>query len=87
MMALLITNPFNPRKMLPNWPGASEIYSKLYRILEVLARQEVTIYKNRRGVPVGSQPSERMTEISKALDTGDEEKLKGFALQYGHFLS
>jgi hypothetical protein len=72
--------------MIPDWSGASEIYSKLYAILAVMAKTDVIVYTGRKKRPTGCQPSERMLAITKALDSGNEETLKGFALEYNHLL-
>lgn len=61
---------------LPDWPGASDVYSKLYRRLERMARGghvEVTWFRGR----ARCRSSVDMDRIVKALDRGDEEELKG----------
>jgi hypothetical protein len=62
---------------LPNWPGASEVYSRAYKVLENMAgRGHVTILgKNTRLV------SESMRLLIAALKDGDEEVIKGLLLQ------
>jgi hypothetical protein len=49
---------------LPNWEGASAVYSKAYRIL-------------REYMPGISEPAKDLIE---ALNSGDEERIKGLLL-------
>ncbi len=72
--------------MLPNWPGAAEVYSRAYRTLECMAQSGHVV----RGFiqPVGRglnstviktrqcHVSEEMGELIEALNSGDEETIK-----------
>lgn len=72
--------------MLPDWPGASEVYSRAYRTLEHMAQHGHV--KVGRYQPVGRGldgktimgrqrvVSEEMDELIQALDSGDEETIK-----------
>ena len=62
---------------LPDWPGASVVYSRMYRILEHMARTgHVTI--NRARGRTWCTPSAEMMAATAALDRGDEEACKAF---------
>lgn len=61
---------------LPNWPGASEVYSRAYKVLENMAgRGHVTVLGRR------SHVSDDMNKLIFALNRGDEEVIKGLLLQ------
>jgi hypothetical protein len=61
---------------LPNWPGASEVYSRAYKVLENMAgRGHVTVLGMR------SHVSDDMSKLIFALNRGDEEIIKGLLLQ------
>jgi hypothetical protein len=75
---------------LPSWPGASEVYSRAYRVLEWMGRNghspcsfgKKDKYGNR---PVMPRPSEDMSQLIDALNDGDEERIKGRLLLYRNY--
>lgn len=72
--------------MLPDWPGAAEVYSRAYRTLEHMAQAGHVKVGLRapvgRGVTgkviIGHQRyvSDEMSELIEALNAGDEERIK-----------
>lgn len=83
---------------LPDWRGASAVYSFLYGVLEKLGAELWANHvrelrkKGRRthNLKQGPTPTMEMQEIIAALSAGDEETLKAIALQYkggGHLPS
>lgn len=70
-----------PMSNLPKWPGASEVYSKAYRILEATARAGHVTQTKVRG-KVTCHVSEDMDRLIKALGRGDEEEIKGLVLEH-----
>lgn len=71
---------------LPAWKGASECYSKAYRILEKMAQHgHVKKYWKSFHFKNGDQyqcyPSADMTNLIDALNKGDKETIKGLLLQ------
>jgi len=81
-------NPPRRRNGLPAWPGASGAYTRAYRILEGMARaghvQPITKgHKSRRAYR--SDVSDDMRDFIDALNKGDEERIKGYNLQYARF--
>jgi hypothetical protein len=69
---------------LPSWPGASEVYRKLYALLAYKAQRGWVIRQwERRGWRCSVQNHcNEMVDIIDALDEGNEEKLKAFQLLY-----
>ena len=71
---------------LPNWKGASELYSVAYRILERMARDghgtAPRIHKRTLRVLRQGSTSTEMDTLIKALNKGDEEEVKGLLLSY-----
>jgi hypothetical protein len=71
---------------MPAWPGASQAYSHLYKVLEKMGadnyKAEVAAARKRGRKPRPPQPTEEMKEIMEALDAGDEERVKGLKLRY-----
>lgn len=74
-MAKDLTNP------LPSWPGASKVYSKAYKALDVMARRGHVELRG-RGKRKRAYPSQTMQDLIEALDTGDEERIKGLLMLY-----
>jgi hypothetical protein len=72
----------------PTWPGADVVYSRLYRLLEKLNRQEAQqqrahhIKKGRRPNTFRYNPPDYIRDIIDGLKRGDEEYLKGIMHQY-----
>ena len=62
---------------LPNWQGASAVYSRAYRVLEALAKAGHVTRTKRR-----CTPSEDVTALITALAKGEEELIKGLLLTY-----
>jgi hypothetical protein len=73
---------------LPKWPGASEIYSRAYRILEKMAQTHVTaaIVSKRGKVLKPGKVSDEMRNFIEALNGGDEEQVKGYVLKHFRWL-
>jgi len=70
---------------LPNWPGASAAYSRAYRIMSNMARKGYVtppIIGKRGRVLKSGHISQEMEDYVKALNSGDEETIKGLNLQY-----
>jgi hypothetical protein len=72
---------------LPAWQGASECYSKAYKILANMAqnghvkRHWIPYSKDHRYVnQYCCYPSTDMTDLIDALNSGNEEKIKGMLL-------
>jgi len=72
---------------LPNWPSASAVYSKAYRVLERMAERghatPGSTYKTRTGKTVTvtqGHVSDDMARLIDALNAGDEETIKGLLL-------
>jgi hypothetical protein len=77
---------------LPEWPGASEVYSRAYGILEEIQQKFMagnTSDKTDKGwkayVKKSGWPPEEVRGLVAALNRGDEEFLKGAILQYRDF--
>jgi hypothetical protein len=67
---------------LPPWAGASAVYSRAYRQLERMAAAGLAgQVRNSRGRTVRCVPDERMTDLTEAMNKGDEETLKGMVLE------
>ncbi len=71
---------------LPIWKGASECYSKAYRILANMAqhghvKRHWTNYSKKHGDQYCCYPSDDMTRLIDALNKGNEETIKGLLLQ------
>lgn len=64
---------------LPNWRGASAVYSKAYAMLSHMSRTHVSIVRGKCHV------STDMRVIIDALNAGDEERIKGLLLERMHF--
>lgn len=64
---------------LPKWPGASAVYSKTYRRLEIMAQQGHITRSYHRG-RYHCTPSQEMTDLIHAIDRGDEETIKAALL-------
>jgi len=68
---------------LPNWPGASKAYSNAYKILKNMASKgHAKPGYWFRGIIQHGWSSNEMNDFIKALNEGDEEKVKGFILMY-----
>jgi hypothetical protein len=71
---------------LPNWSGAEAVYSKAYAVLDSMAKRgHVTVSSRivgRKNAKV-CHVSDDMESLIKALNKGDEEKIKGL-LSYRH---
>ena len=73
---------------LPTWPGASSVYSYLYKVLEQMGAYEWATFceaAKKRGckTPFGKfVPSEEMSYIIKMLGKGDEVALKSIQLAH-----
>lgn len=70
----------------PDWPGADVVYSRMYRLLEQMGKDnwETAVRqarKKRRKVRPPT-PTGDMQDIIEALDEGDEERLKGLMHRY-----
>jgi hypothetical protein len=61
---------------LPNWPGACEVYSRAYKVLENMAGRGHVMVLGMR-----SHVSDDMSKLIFALNRGDEEVIKGLLLQ------
>lgn len=71
---------------LPNWLGASHVYSECYKLLERMAQEgHVTRHRIRR--KWYCIVSQTMRDIITALDKGDEETLKHVLLNKESFIS
>ena len=67
---------------LPKWPAAEAVYRKAYRLLEKMAASgHVQRRKAGRGRTV-CFPSEEMNDLIEALDSGNEERIKGLLMHY-----
>ena len=70
---------------LPSWPSASKVYSKAYKYLNLMGinGHAKPARKNKRGkiIQQGSVSNE-MEELIDALNSGNEEKLKGLMFLY-----
>ena len=66
---------------LPNWDGASAVYSRCYRFLELMAQNGHVSQSYWRGKPTCTT-SEEMDLLVSALNEGDEERLKGLVMLY-----
>jgi len=70
----------------PSWPGADKIYSRLYKVLEMMGHAEwksqVAQAKKRRRKLNRFTPTGDMQDIIDALDNGDEEELKALNLEH-----
>ena len=64
---------------LPNWNGASVVYSKAYRMLGNMARRGCSVRNYQRG-GYRCFVNDDMTDLISALSKGDEEKIKGLLL-------
>lgn len=75
---------------LPLWPGASEAYSKAYKIMEAMARSghvsRLNGIRSKTKGPIQVFVSDELRAYQDALNKGDEERVKGFNFQYMHFL-
>lgn len=75
---------------LPLWPGASEAYSKAHRIMEAMAARghvsRLNGIRSKAKGPIQVFVSDELRAYQDALNKGDEERIKGFNLQYMHFL-
>jgi len=68
---------------LPKWPGASVVYSRVYKILEWMgANGHVTRQWNYRSRRHECTVSDEMSELVEACNRGDESTMKRFALDY-----
>jgi hypothetical protein len=73
---------------LPEWPGASEVYSRAYRILEEIQQNHMKGNTDlsdkgwRKYLKKTGWPTEEVRGMIAALNAGDEEYLKGAILQY-----
>jgi hypothetical protein len=71
---------------IPEWPGASAVYSTLYKVLDNMGAEnwkaEVARAKKKRVKPRPPHPTDDMEAIMRALDAGDEESLKALQLKY-----
>jgi hypothetical protein len=72
---------------LPSWPGASSVYSYLYKVLEELgaewwSREVAAAKKKGRAPRPPFTVPEEMSDIIDALDEGDEETLKAIQMTY-----
>ncbi len=65
----------SPIDNLPDWPKASVVYSRCYRLLERMAASGHV--EKRRG---RCYPSPEMDRLIEALNKGEEEYLKGILL-------
>jgi len=70
----------------PSWPGADKIYSRLYKVLEMMGHAEwksqVAQAKKQRRKLKRFSPSGGMQDIIDALNKGDEEELKALNLEH-----
>jgi hypothetical protein len=68
---------------LPPWPGADAVYTYLTRWLEAHASQRYAAWRaapqRKRGPR--PEPTDEQRAIIAALDRGDEETLKAYALR------
>lgn len=71
---------------LPAWSGASDVYSRAYRALELMGaaewRAEINRCRKTGRKPRGIVPSEDMTDLIDALSKGEEERIKGLMLRF-----
>jgi len=81
----------SPASNLPDWSGASAVYSKAYDLLAQMGqgghvkrtyghRGGKGLGINKRGYGHSVSASPDMEELIDALDVGDEEKIKGLLL-------
>lgn len=66
---------------LPKWPGASECYTRAYKLLETMANTSHITKVHIRGNKQKCYVSAEMNNLISALDTGDEEIIKATLLQ------
>ena len=66
---------------LPEWGGASAVYSRCYKFLELMAQHGHVTQSYRRGQATCAT-SEEMDLLVSALNEGDEERLKGLVMLY-----
>jgi hypothetical protein len=66
---------------LPQWDGASAVYSKCYRFLELMAQHGHVTTSHWRGKDK-CITSEEMDLLVSALNEGDEERIKGYVFLY-----
>ena len=66
---------------VPTWRGASAVYSRCYKFLELMAQHGHVTQTWRRGAAI-CNTSDEMDLLVAALDEGDEERLKGLLLLY-----
>ncbi len=68
---------------LPKWPGAAKLYSRAYATLEEMGRSghaKPALVRQGKVVQQGIVSIE-MDTLIKALDSGNEEQIKGLLLQ------
>lgn len=75
---------------LPDWPGADYCYSKACRVLDAMAKRghATSARMSRNGLRQLAQRtvSDDMRALIAALNSGDEEKIKGLlALRHVYF--
>lgn len=63
---------------LPDWNGAAAVYSKAYAVLTRMSKTQVTLSK--LGRKTVATPSDDMNDLVQALNSGDEERIKGLLL-------
>lgn len=64
---------------LPSWRGASETYSKAYRVLDQMAADGHVSIRFWCG-KITCSPSQDMEDLIDALNKGNEEKIKGLLM-------
>jgi len=66
---------------LPSWPGASEVYSRAYDVLEQMGADDWKAHRSSRLTrKLPFSPSMEMRDLTEALGEGDEERIKGLML-------
>lgn len=72
--------------MVPNWISADKVYSYLYKALEIMGKcnyeSSIRTVKNRNKKSRCPIPTEEMNNIIKALNSGNEELLKSYYVEY-----
>jgi DNA-binding GntR family transcriptional regulator len=86
-----LTQPSNlTQAALPKWPGADQVYSRLYRLLEKMGadawKAEVARAKKARRKPnPNNVKTDDMADIIDALNKGDEERCKGLMHKFNAY--
>lgn len=68
---------------LPDWIGAEGAYKNATEMLKKMGKNgHVSVQKNKWGKVLNCTPSEEMNDLIEALNSGNEEKIKGLVSLY-----